>query len=253
MACSDEVIIMSNVLPVHVTVVIPTRNEEEAIVDTIRSVPNDGWCEKLDFLIIDGNSTDATRELAKNEGAEVYLEKRKGYGRAYKTGFATAPGDIIVTMDADCTYPGEEVPNLVRKLLNDDLEWITCDRLAKAEDGAMSGMHGFGNWTLSTTARLLFWYGIKDSQSGMWVFKKSILDNEKVRPRHDGMPLSQEFKIRARRYLGKNKTQEISVPYRVRVGAAEINTWGDGLLNLRSLFWLRFGIFSKSTPWGKED
>ena len=40
-------------LPVHVTVVIPTRNEEEAIVDTIRSVPNDGWCQKLDFLVID--------------------------------------------------------------------------------------------------------------------------------------------------------------------------------------------------------
>ena len=49
---------MSEPLPVHVTVGIPTRNEEAAIVDTIRSVPNDGWCEKLDFLIVDGNSTD---------------------------------------------------------------------------------------------------------------------------------------------------------------------------------------------------
>lgn len=138
-------------------------------------------------------------------------------------------------------------------MIDDNLEWITCDRLAKAEEGAMSGMHKFGNWTLATTARLLFWYGIKDSQSGMWVFRKSIFDNENVRPKHDGMPLSQEFKIRARRYLKKDKTLEISVPYRVRVGPAEINTWGDGLLNLRSLFWLRFGIFGKSTKWGKED
>lgn len=253
MPSSEGMIDMGKVLPVHVTVVIPTRNEEEAIVDTIRSVPNDGWCEKLDFLIIDGNSSDKTRELAEGEGADVYLEKRKGYGRAYKTGFSMAPGEIIVTMDADCTYPGEEVPNLVRKLIDDNLEWITCDRLTKAEEGAMSGMHKFGNWTLATTARLLFWYGIKDSQSGMWVFKKSIFENEKVRPKHDGMPLSQEFKIRERRYLKKDKTLEISVPYRVRVGPAEINTWGDGLLNLRSLFWLRFGIFSKSTKWGKED
>ena len=108
---------MSGPLPVHVTVVIPTRNEEAAIVDTIRSVPNDDWCEKLDFLIVDGNSTDRTRELAEEEGASVYLEPRKGYGRAYKTGFAMAPGDVIVTMDADCTYPGEEVPDLVRKLM----------------------------------------------------------------------------------------------------------------------------------------
>ena len=65
---------MSDTLPVHVTVVIPTRNEEAAIVDTIRSVPSDGWCEKLDFLIIDGNSTDKTRELAEQEGAQVYLD-----------------------------------------------------------------------------------------------------------------------------------------------------------------------------------
>ena len=74
-------------LPVHVTVVIPTRNEEEAIVDTIQSVPNNGWCQKLDFLVIDGNSEDRTRELAEQEGATVYLEGRKGYGRAYRTGF----------------------------------------------------------------------------------------------------------------------------------------------------------------------
>ena len=92
---------MAESLPAHVTVVIPTRNEEAAIVDTIRSIPNDGWCDKLDFLIIDGNSTDRTRELAESEGAKVYLEPRKGYGRAYKTGFAMAPGEIIVTMDAD--------------------------------------------------------------------------------------------------------------------------------------------------------
>ena len=101
---------MSSALPVHVTVVIPTLNEEEAIVQTIRSIPNDGWCEKLDFLIVDGDSSDRTKELAEKEGATVYVEKRKGYGRAYRTGFALAPGSIIVTMDADLSYPGEEVP-----------------------------------------------------------------------------------------------------------------------------------------------
>ncbi len=96
---------MEEPLPVSatVTIVIPTRNEEEAIVDTIRSIPNDDWCEKLDFLIIDGNSTDRTRELAEQEGATVYLEHRRGYGRAYRTGFELATGDVICTLDADCT------------------------------------------------------------------------------------------------------------------------------------------------------
>ena len=64
---------MTETMPIHVTVVIPTRNEEEAIVETIRSIPKGEWCDKLYFLIIDGNSTDRTRELATEEGANVYL------------------------------------------------------------------------------------------------------------------------------------------------------------------------------------
>ena len=47
-----------------------------------------------------------------------------------------------------------------------------------AEDGSMSGLHGFGNWGLSFTARMLFGYGLKDSQTGMWVFRKSIFNDE---------------------------------------------------------------------------
>ena len=177
---------------------------------------------------------------------------RKGYGRAYRTGFDVATNDIIVTMDADCTYPAELVPTLVKRLLDDDLDFITCDRLSLAEEGSMPGLHGFGNWVLSKTASILYWYGIHDSQSGMWVFRKSIFEDDRVRPKHDGMPLSQEFKIRARRYLGKKKTAEVSVPYRPRVGEAEINTWGDGLLNLRFLFTHRLGLTQQKTPWGPE-
>ena len=243
---------MEEKLPVHVTVVIPTRNEEEAIVDTIRSVPG-GWCDALDFLVVDGNSTDRTRELAKGEGASVYLEPRKGYGRAYRTGFAMAPGEIIVTMDADCTYPGEEVPSLVKKLIEEDLDFITCDRLKRAEAGSMSGLHGFGNWALSFTARLLFLYGIHDSQSGMWVFWKRIMEDPRMRPTNDGMPLSEEMKINARRILGKKKAIEVSVPYRTRVGQAEINTWGDGWKNFKFLFSKRMGLNRETTSWGPRD
>ena len=110
-----------------------------------------------------------------------------------------------MTMDADCTYPAELIPGLVKKLIDEDLEFITCDRLSLAEDGSMSGLHGFGNWALSFTSRFLFWNGIKDSQSGMWVFKKSIFDNKKMRPTNDGMPLSEEIKILAENTLGRRR------------------------------------------------
>ena len=243
---------MGDKLPVTVTVILPTRNEEEAIEPTIDSIPT-GWCTKLEILIVDGNSSDKTRELALKKGARVHLEDRRGYGRAYRTGFDIASHDIIVTMDADCTYPAELVPKLVKKLIDEDLQFITCDRLSLAEDGSMSGLHGFGNWALSFTARLLFGYGIKDSQSGMWVFRKSIFENPKMRPTNDGMPLSEEIKILARKNLGKSKAIEISVPYRPRVGDAEIHTWGDGWKNFKFLFAKRFGLNRTRTPWGSRD
>ena len=84
----------------------PFKNEEEAIEPTIDSIPT-GWCKDLEIMIVDGNSSDRTRELALKKGARVHLEERKGYGRAYRTGFDVAKNDIIVTMDADCTYPAE--------------------------------------------------------------------------------------------------------------------------------------------------
>lgn len=241
--------VTSERLPVSVTVLLPTRNEEEAIGMTLDAIPRD-WCEELEILIVDGSSTDRTRELALERGARVHLEPRRGYGRAYRTGFEVAKGDIIVTMDADCTYPAEKIPELVRKLLDEELEFITCDRLTLAEEGAMSGLHGFGNWVLSFTARLLFMYGIKDSQSGMWVLRRSIFENERMRPTNDGMPLSEEIKILARRHLGKTKAIEIAVPYRARVGEAEIHTWGDGWKNLRFLYARRFNLHRTRTPWG---
>jgi len=243
---------MADVLPVTVTVILPTRNEEEALGPTIDAIPR-GWCKDLEIMIVDGNSSDRTREIALEKGIRVHLEDRKGYGRAYRTGFDVASNDIIITMDADCTYPAELVPELVKRLIDDDLEFITCDRLSLAEDGSMSGLHGFGNWVLSFTARLLFGYGIKDSQSGMWVFKKSIFENERLRPTNDGMPLSEEMKIITRRHLGKKKAVEISVPYRPRVGEAEIHTWGDGWKNLRFLFARRFGLNRTRTPWGGRE
>ena len=72
-------------------------------------------------MIVDGNSSDRTREIALEKGIRAHLEPRKGYGRAYRTGFDVAKNDIIVTMDADCTYPAELVPELVKRLLDDDL------------------------------------------------------------------------------------------------------------------------------------
>ena len=90
-------------MPKEVTVIIPTLNEGESIGATIDSIPSDVPGMSIEILVIDGNSTDNTVEEAEKRGAKVVTEKRKGYGRAYKTGFKEAKTEFIATMDGDTT------------------------------------------------------------------------------------------------------------------------------------------------------
>jgi glycosyltransferase involved in cell wall biosynthesis len=219
-----------------VTVIIPTMNEEEGIGKTLDQVPQPKDMD-LNVMVVDTDSKDKTKEIARSKGATVINESRRGYGRAYKTGFEKATGDVIVTLDADCTYPAETVPELVWTLIKDDLDFITTNRFAKMKKGAMSRKHRFGNWVLNVTTRLLFGVKIKDSQSGMWVFKRSILS--KIELVSDGMPMSEELKIEA--YKKGFKCAELPIEYRPRVGEVKLSSWKDGWKNFKFLWSKRFG------------
>ena len=66
---------MADKLPVSVTIILPTRNEEEAR-STVDAIPRD-WCDELEIMIVDGNSTDRTREIALEKGVRVHLEQER--------------------------------------------------------------------------------------------------------------------------------------------------------------------------------
>ena len=108
-------------------------------------------------------------------GAVVVTEERKGYGAAYKAGLTHATGDIIITMDGDGTYPRSFIPVLLEIMLEEDWDFITCDRTGHREQGAGTALRILGNSILNWSMALLFFVRLRDSQSGMWVFKRSIL------------------------------------------------------------------------------
>jgi glycosyltransferase involved in cell wall biosynthesis len=227
---------MGDFLPVpKVSVVIPTMNEEKSIGLVIDEVKQALGQTPYEILVVDTNSKDRTREIASEKGAVIIDEPRRGYGRAYKTGFERAQADTIATLDADLTYPASMIPQLVAMLDDKGLDFITTNRLKLMEKGSMSSKHRFGNWVLSMTFRILFRVKVKDSQSGMWVFRKSILKDLDLRS--DGMSMSEELKIEAFR---KSKAAEIPINYRPRVGEVKLSSWKDGLGNLKYLFKKRF-------------
>ncbi|MBA7502774.1 putative glycosyltransferase [subsurface metagenome] len=215
-----------------ISIVIPARNEKDGIEKTIRAIPK-GELEKMGYevqiLVVDNDSNDGTGELAKKAGADVVFEPRLGYGSAYKAGFAHAKGDIIATADADMTYPVEDIPKFIKLSEEQNLDFITTDRYAYMEKGAMSSQHRLGNAILNLAARLLFQIGLKDSQSGMWVFRKDLLNKAVLKA--NSMALSEELKIEAIYFLRCN-WREFPIQYRVRVGKAKLKTWKDGFGNL---------------------
>jgi glycosyltransferase involved in cell wall biosynthesis len=220
-------------------------NEEAGIGLTLDSIKREFFKEKnwdLEIVIVDGYSKDKTREIAKEKGAKIILEKRKGYGRAYKTGMAQLNGEIIVTGDADATYPFDKIHEYIQQLINEDLDFITTDRFAKLHHGSMSVKHYFGNFVLATTLRILFLINLRDSQSGMWIFRKDILDKiQPLKDFNDGMPFSEEIKIEM--FSNKKiKSKEIPSLLRAREGDVKIESFSDGWKNLKFLFKKRIKI-----------
>jgi len=215
-----------------IVAVIPTKDEEEGI----RHVLGELKRYVKDIIVVD-SSSDKTPEIAKKMGATVIAEERKGYGRAYKTGFSNIPkdADVIVTLDADGTYPVDVIPKLVKMLEDENLDFISC---AREYDSVMSFKHKLGNFILTLSSNILFFAHISDSQTGMWIFRPSVLD--KIDVRSDGMPFSEEIKIRV---IGAGlKFREVPVSYGERIGEVKLDSFRDGFKNLFYLFRLRFGL-----------
>ena len=219
-----------------VSVVIPTMNEERTIGETLDEVRRHLAGSDFEILIVDTSSRDRTREIAVSKGAVVVDEPRRGYGRAYKTGFERARGEFIVTLDADNTYPAGDIPRLLGIVERGEADFASGDRISTMDRGSMSAMHRIGNGLLNLTVLALFHRRVRDTQSGMWAFRRGLLG--KIEPKSDGMPFSEEIKLEVvRKGL---RLVEVPINYRPRKGESKLRSWEDGWKNFRHLFRLRF-------------
>jgi len=214
-----------------IAVIIPCYNEEDGIRQVLTTLP-DFIDEKI---VVNNESSDKTVEVAKACGATVIHESNKGYGFAYHAGFSYVQQDIIITMDGDGTYPVEAIEPLINQLIDKQLDFISGCRFPLLNPEAMDPVSKVGNWILTFTTQMLFGFGLKDSQSGMWVFKKSALS--KMTLQSNGMALSEEIKIEA--IKRKLKFAEIHIPYHERIGYKKIKKFKDGILNLLFLVKLK--------------
>ena len=198
-----------------------------------------------EVIVVDNNSQDRTAEVARSFGAVVVHESRQGYGAAYKAGFRRASGEFIVTMDGDGTYPCAFIPAILDVMLEENLDFVTCDRTGHKTDGAGTPLRVFGNWVLGVVQMFLFFIRVHDSQSGMWVFRRAILPLLNLTS--DGMSFSEEIKVEAFTHPDVNAC-ELPIYYRPRLGESKLNVWRDGLRNLLFLFRKRIALWRTRRP-----
>lgn len=209
----------------RVAAVVPAFNEEGAIGRVIAALP----CELLArVIVVDGGSRDATAAVARDAGAEVIYEPRRGYGRACATGVAAAgDADVIVFLDGDFSDYPDEVPLLLAPIARGEADLVIGSRLrGRREPGALLPHQLFGNWLAAHLLRRL--YGLQVTDLGPFrAIRTAVLHDLDLEQMTYGWPVEMMAKAARRGY----RVVEVPVRYRRRLGRSKISgtLWGSAL------------------------
>jgi dolichol-phosphate hexosyltransferase len=210
-----------------VAVIIPTLNEERSIGTVIDGVPvadllQNGF--ETAVYVIDGQSTDNTREIAVEKGAQLILEERQGKGQAIQTAFESITADYAIMVDGDDTYPIEMATEMARMLKKYDV--VIGSRLkGTIEPGAMTRLNVVGNTLLSLLARVLFGVHISDVCTGFWGYQSDAVQRMELAAR--GFEI--EADMFAECVRNGLRIAEIPITYRARKDQPKLSSMRDGL------------------------
>jgi dolichol-phosphate mannosyltransferase len=211
-----------------VSIIIPALNEEMTIAQVIDEISQAGIQSrgyKVEVLVVDNNSTDRTREIAREKSVRVVIEHIKGKGRAVRTALESVSGDFVFMLDADYTYPATYIPSMI-DILQDGHDVVMCSRLkGKIEDGAMSKMNLLGNRLLTWMANTLYKTRISDLCTGYWGFTRDVINSLKLDA--EGFELEATLFAEIAR-LGY-RIGEVPINYRRRLTPDKLNSLKDGL------------------------
>jgi len=214
----------------RVSVVIPCLNEAETIAECVSQARGALDANGLagEVIVVDNGSTDGSGELARNAGADVVEEPRRGYGSAYLAGLAAAQGDYVVMVDADLTYDFGEIPAFVREL-DQGADVVIGNRMQNIKPGAMPLLSRLGNPVLSGFLNVLHRTNVHDAHCGMRALRRDVVPVLNLRT--VGMEFASEMVIRAtREHLD---VREVPIALHPRVGESKLSPFRDGWRHLR--------------------
>jgi len=195
-----------------IAVLLQAYNEEIAIASMI--ILSSKYADEV--IVIDDGSTDKTQEVAKLAGATVlHHNTNKGKGVALKTGFEYAKNhDIIVTIDADGQHNPDQIPSLIKPILDDDADIVNGSRYLNGDETNTPTYRRVGQTVLDTATNIASGVKLTDTQSGFRAFSSKSIDFFEFNP--DGFGIESDMLIEASNHNLRIMEIEITVRYDVQ-------------------------------------
>lgn len=218
----------------RLAVLIPCYNEAIAIpkvvADFRTALPG------ATVYVYDNNSTDGTALAAQTAGAVVRRETQQGKGHVIRRGFADIEADIYVLVDGDDTYDAAAAPEMVTRLIAENLDMVTGQRISDSEAAACAAYrrgHRFGNRALTGIVRSVFGARVSDMLSGYRVFSRRFVKSFPALS--SGFEIETEVTVHALE-LGL-PVGEVPIRYKERPtgSLSKLRTWTDGARILRTI------------------
>jgi glycosyltransferase involved in cell wall biosynthesis len=210
-----------------VAVVMITRNEEAAVAkvvgDARQALPG------AEIFVIDG-SDDATPDIARKAGAIVRPEPGRGFGPALHAALMTPTTPIVVTVDADDTYPAAAFPILVN-LVREGWDVAGTDRLGGRPPPSMALSNWIANRAFSAVASVRAHTRLRDVHSGQRAYRSTLLHAFDWDYQGTAFPVD----LILWPSLAGFRVTEIPIQYADRVGETTLNRWDSGWATLRRL------------------
>ncbi|WP_299669328.1 glycosyltransferase family 2 protein [uncultured Polaribacter sp.] len=203
-----------------INVIIPAYNEQDSIANVIQDIPS----IVNEIIVISNNSTDNTIKNAKNAGATVLSETKKGYGYACLKGMdyisrKKIKPEIVVFLDGDYSDYPEQLTTLIQPIIANNIDFVIGARVKELrEQGAMTPQQIFGNWL--ATSLMQFFFDAKFTDLGPFrALKYDKLLALEMEDKTYGWTVEMQLKALKQ----KLSYIEIPVKYRNRIGVSKVS------------------------------